>query len=291
MASLRFDDDVAVITGSARGLGRAYAEHLASRGCAVLINDVGGAEECAKEMRAAGWKAASSSRSVEDGEGIIQDAIDAFGKVTILINNAGILRDKSFAKMSDSEWDAVYRVHLLGSFRVTRAAWLHMREQRYGRIVMISSAAGLYGNFGQANYSAMKLALVGLANTLALEGQRRGVLVNTVAPLAASAMTVTVLPEDILAALRPELVAPVVAFLAHKSHEETGGIFEVGGGWVGKLRWQRTKGVVLTGSDAVSPEGVEKAWRQVAEFGADSTHPTSNQDAFLEIMAASDDQS
>ena len=147
-----------------------------------------------------------------------------------------ILRDVSFHKMTDRDWDLIYTVHLKGSYKVCRAAWPHMRENRYGRIVNITSSAGLYGNFGQANYSAMKLGLLGLSNTLAKEGAKRGIQVNTVAPFAGSRMTATIMPPEMLEALRPEYIAPVVAYLVHESCPESGSVFEVGGGWVAKVR-------------------------------------------------------
>src|SRR5207244_2934680 len=152
------------------------------------------------------------------------------------------------------DWDLIYRVHVNGSFRVTHAAWNHMRDRGYGRIVMTASAAGIYGNFGQANYSMAKLGLLGLGNTLAVEGKKRGVHVNTIAPIAGSRLTETVLPKEITDALKPELVSPLVAFLCHESCTETGGLFEVGGGFLAKLRWQRTAGQTFRMGRSVTVE-------------------------------------
>ena len=205
---LRFDGRVAIITGAGGGLGRAYARLLAARGAKVVVNDLGGsmhgdgaattaADRVVGEILAAGGEAVANYESVEDGWRIVQHALDAFGRLDIVINNAGILRDVSFHKMSDEDWERIYRVHLYGGYQVTRAAWPHLRDQGYGRVIMTGSAAGLYGNFGQANYSSAKLGLLGLAQTLAVEGQKRNVLVNTIAPLAGSRLTETILPPDL----------------------------------------------------------------------------------------------
>lgn len=228
------------------GLGRAYALLFAARGAAVLVNDLGGtrdgegggsssaADRVVGEIQAAGGRAVANYDSVENGEGIVRAALDAFGRVDVVVNNAGILRDRSIARMSDADWDLVQRVHLRGSFMVTRAAWPHMRDQRYGRIIMTSSAAGIYGNFGQANYAAAKLGILGLANTVAIEGAKYGIHCNTIAPVAGSRMTETVMPPELVQALRPEFVAPVVVYLAHESCAENGSLFELGAGWVAK---------------------------------------------------------
>ena len=224
---LRFDDRVVVVTGAGNGLGRSHALLFASRGAKVVVNDLGGshtgdgkgtgaADKVVEEIKAAGGEAVANYDSVEDGDKIIQTAMDSYGRVDVVVNNAGILRDVSFAKMTDADWDLVYRVHVRGAYAVTHAAWPHMRDQKYGRIVMTASAAGIYGNFGQANYAMAKLGVVGLANTLALEGHKRNILVNTIAPIAGSRMTETILPKELLDALKPEYVTPLVGYLAHE---------------------------------------------------------------------------
>ena len=187
-----------------------------------------------EEIKKLGGQAVANYDSVTDGDKIVQTAISAFGRIDILVNNAGILRDVSFAKMKDQDWDLIYDVHLKGSYKTTKAAWEHMKEQKFGRIIMVTSAAGLYGNFGQTNYSAMKLALVGFANSLAIEGAKLGIKVNTIAPLAGSRMTETIMPPDFVKALKPEFVTPLVAFLCHEGTDQTGGVFEVGAGWISK---------------------------------------------------------
>src|ERR1700689_575885 len=228
MSDLRFDNRVAIVTGAGNGLGRSHALLLASRGARVVVNDLGGnhtgagksssaADKVVEEIKAAGGQAVANYDSVEDGTKIVQCALDNWKRIDILVNNAGILRDTSFQKMSQEDWDLIYRVHVLGSFRVTHAAWNQMRDAGYGRIIMTASAAGIYGNFGQANYAMAKLGLHGLAQTLAIEGKKRNIVVNTIAPIAGSRMTETVLPKELLDALKPEFVSPLVAKLAHES--------------------------------------------------------------------------
>jgi len=293
MSVLRYDGKVAVITGAGNGLGRAYALLLGARGAKVVVNDLGGsasgagsskkaADLVVDEIVSAGGEAVANYDSVENGEAIVKTALDKWGKIDILINNAGILRDSSFQKMSDADWNIIYAVHLLGTMRCTRAAWNVMRDQGYGRVIMVTSAAGLYGNFGQANYSAMKMAVVGLANVLALEGKKRGVLVNTVAPIAASRMTATVMPEDILAKLKPEYVTGLVAYLCHESCKETGSVFEVGGGWIGKIRRERSHGIFLKGD--VSVEQIRDLWADITRFDSKATPALSNQESMARIM-------
>jgi (3R)-3-hydroxyacyl-CoA dehydrogenase / 3a,7a,12a-trihydroxy-5b-cholest-24-enoyl-CoA hydratase / enoyl-CoA hydratase 2 len=274
---LRFDGRVAIVTGAGGGLGRAHALLLGSRGCKVVVNDLGGsmhgggdsrtpADKVVDEIKQAGGSAIANYDSVEAGDQIVKAALDAFGGVDIVVNNAGILRDTSFQKLTEEDWDLIYRVHVLGGFRVTRAAWSGMRDKGYGRIIFTASAAGIYGNFGQANYSMAKLGLVGLANTLAVEGRKRGILVNTIAPIAGSRLTETVLPKELIDALRPEYVSPLVAYLAHESCKETGGLFEVGGGYFSKLRWQRTSGKTFALGRPISPEAVERALPEITDF-------------------------
>ncbi len=284
MSDLRFDGRVAIVTGAGNGLGRSHALLLASRGAKVVVNDLGGghtgggkssaaADKVVEEIKAAGGEAVANYDSVEDGANIVKTAVDAFGKVDIVINNAGILRDVSFQKMSQDDWDLIYRVHVLGAYRVTKAAWDLMREQGFGRIVFTASAAGIYGNFGQANYSMAKLGIHGLAQTLALEGKKKNVLVNTIAPIAGSRMTETVLPKDLIDALKPEYVTPLVAWLCHESNEETGSLFEVGGGFMGKLRWERSAGKVFKLGRDITPDAVQKAFGEITSFEK-ATHPS-----------------
>jgi 3-hydroxyacyl-CoA dehydrogenase/3a,7a,12a-trihydroxy-5b-cholest-24-enoyl-CoA hydratase len=281
--ALRFDGKVAIITGAGQGLGRAHALLLASRGARVVVNDLGGtftgggrsseaADKVVAEIRAAGGEAVANHDSVEEGSRIVQTALDTWKRVDIVINNAGILRDTSFQKMTEEDWELIYRVHLLGAFRVTHAAWPHLRDQAYGRIVFTASAAGIYGNFGQANYSMAKLGLVGFANTLALEGRKKNILVNTIAPIAGSRLMETILPSEVIDVLEPGYVSPLVAWLCHEDCEESGGLFEVGGGFMSRLRWERTRGKTFKLGRAISPEAVRQSWETITDF-TDATHP------------------
>ena len=292
---LRFDGKVAIITGAGNGLGRSHALELARRGAKVVVNDLGGtahgggkssaaADKVVEEIKAAGGEAVANYDSVEDGAKIVQTALDTFKRLDIVINNAGILRDTTFHKMTQEDWDLIYRVHVLGSFRVTHAAWPHLRDQGYGRIIMTASAAGIYGNFGQANYAMAKLGLLGLSNTLALEGKKKNVLVNTIAPIAGSRLTETVLPKELIDALKPEYVSPLVAWLCHESCTDTGGLFEVGGGFMAKLRWERSVGKTFKLGRPITVEGISKAWGEVTGFGK-SEHPADITSSMQPVMA------
>lgn len=292
---LRFDGKVVIVTGAGNGLGRSHALLFGSRGAKVVVNDLGGghtgggkssaaADKVVEEIKAAGGEAVANYDSVEDGDKIVQSALDNFKRIDVVINNAGILRDTSFPKMTQEDWDLIYRVHVLGAFKVTHAAWPHMRDQGYGRVIFTASAAGIYGNFGQTNYAMAKLGVVGMAQTLALEGAKKNVRVNAIAPIAGSRMTETVLPKEILDSLKPELVTPLVAYLAHESCEENGSLFEVGGGFFAKLRWERAEGKTFRLGRAVSPEAVKSAFSEITSFEK-STHPANITASMQPIMA------
>ncbi|XP_053557569.1 peroxisomal multifunctional enzyme type 2 isoform X2 [Bombina bombina] len=297
MDTLRFDGRVVLVTGAGGGLGRTYALAFAERGASVVVNDLGGdikgdgkstsaADKVVEEIKAKGGKAVANYDSVEAGEKLVQTALDAFGRIDIVINNAGILRDRSFARISDADWDIIHKVHLRGSFQVTRAAWNHMKNQKFGRIIMTSSAAGIYGNFGQANYSAAKLGLVGLSNTLAIEGKKYNVLCNAIAPTAGSRLTQTVMPQDLVDALKPEYVAPLVLWLCHESCQENGSLFEVGAGWIGKLRWERSIGSIIRQQNRpMTPEGVRDEWTKICDFD-NATKPETIQESTSTLYEA-----
>ncbi|MDP3737486.1 MAG: SDR family oxidoreductase [Hyphomonadaceae bacterium] len=273
--SLRFDDRVVIVTGAGNGLGKSHAMDFARRGAKVVVNDLGGsiagegaskyvAQSVVDEIKAAGGEAVANTDSVEEGDKLVQMALDVFGRVDVVVNNAGVLRDASFAKMSDADWDTIYRVHLYGSYKVTKAAWPHMRNANYGRIVMTTSVAGVYGNFGQANYAAAKIGLFGLAQTLAIEGAAKNVLCNTVAPTAGSRLTATVLPKEVLEALKPEYVTPAVVLLGHETCPVSGKLFEVGGGWVSQTRWEQTEGVFF--KEDFAAEDLQARWGEATNF-------------------------
>jgi len=243
-----FADRVAIVTGAGGGLGREHALLLASRGAAVVVNDLGGdvhglgasasaADSVVDEIRSAGGVAVADYGSVSDpesAEAIVQGAIDEFGRIDIVVNNAGILRDKSFANLEWPDLAAVLDVHLKGAFYVTRPAFVRMKEQGYGRIVLTSSSSGLMGNFGQANYGAAKMGLVGLMNVLKLEGAKSGIRVNAVAPIARTRMTEEIFGEAV-AHFDPSYVAPAVAYLASEQCQVNGEIWSVGGGSVSRF--------------------------------------------------------
>lgn len=282
--TMDFANKVAVITGAGNGLGRSHALLFGALGARVVVNDLGGsgsgegsdatvADEVVAQIKEAGGEAVANGDSVTDGDKIVQCALDNFGQIDIVVNNAGILRDKSFHKMTEEDWDMVYNVHLKGAFKVSHAAFPHMRAQGYGRFVMTTSAAGIYGNFGQANYSACKLALHGLSQTLAIEGRNKGILSNTIAPIAASRLMGTVMDEGAMALLQPASVSPLVAWLCHETCETTGGLFEVGAGWISRVRWERSEGAYFVPNE-FSIDDVADAWETVNDF-SNATHPTS----------------
>uniref|UniRef100_A0A7N6BSD2 Peroxisomal multifunctional enzyme type 2 n=1 Tax=Anabas testudineus TaxID=64144 RepID=A0A7N6BSD2_ANATE len=290
--SLSFEGRVVLVTGAGGGIGREYALAFAERGASVVVNDLGGdikgggkssaaADKVVEEIRAKGGKAVANYDSVEDGEKLIQTALDAFGRIELCNNNSfpcGNVYSLIFIS------DIVHRVHLRGSFLVTRAAWNHMKNQNFGRIIMTASAAGIYGNFGQANYSAAKLGMLGLANTLAIEGRKYNIHCNTIAPVAGSRLTETVMPADLLASLKPEYVAPLVLWLCHDQCQENGGLFEVGAGWIGKLRWERSQGdIVRQKNQPMTPEAVRDKWDKICDF-TEATKPVSIQESLQSVV-------
>jgi NAD(P)-dependent dehydrogenase (short-subunit alcohol dehydrogenase family) len=277
MADIRFDGKVAIVTGAGGGLGRQHALELARRGAKVVINDLGGAmdgsggssaaaEAVVAEIKAAGGEAISNGSSVTDDAGVarmVRDAMEAWGRVDILIANAGVLRDRSFSKMEMSDFEFVLNVHLMGTVKTAKAVWEIMKGQNYGRIVVTTSSSGLYGNFGQTNYGAAKLGIVGFMNTLKIEGQKNNIHVNAISPVAATRMTENLLPPEALARLAPENVTPGVVFLASEE-APTGAILTAGGGAFALSRIVETEGVYLHG-DALSVEAVRDHWGQIAD--------------------------
>ncbi|MGH2759941.1 MAG: SDR family oxidoreductase [Actinomycetota bacterium] len=294
MSDLRYDDRVAIITGAGGGLGKSHALLLASRGAAIVVNDLGGktdgtgsghtmAELTVKEIEQAGGRAIANYDSVatpEGGEAIVQAALDAFGRVDIVINNAGILRDKSFANLAPEDLDAVLDVHLRGAFFVTQPAFRAMKQQQYGRIVMTASAAGVFGNFGQTNYGAAKMGLVGLSNVLAVEGKKYSITSNVIAPLAKTRLT-----EDLLGPLgeklQPEQISGLVAYLVSEESTLTHEVFSVGGGRVARVFVGLSPGWFGGADSTPSPEDVRDNLDQIRSTD-NFTIPSSAQD---ELMA------
>lgn len=259
MTEIRFDGQVAIVTGAGMGIGRMYALELAKRGAKVVVNDLGvsrdgtgsgrsPADNVVAEIIAGGGEAVADYDSVstmEGGRHLVQTAVDAYGKVDILINNAGILRDKSFLKMTEEDWDLVISVHLKGAFCVTQPAVQIMKENKYGRVVFTSSVSGLYGNFGQANYAAAKMGVVGLMNTLKLELSKYDIKVNTIAPNAWSRMTADIFPPDFERKMNPQFNAPMVLYLCSAENQASGMIFSMGAGWYGRSSMVSGKGACI----------------------------------------------
>jgi len=271
--SVRFDGRVAVVTGAGGGLGRCHALGLASRGARVVVNDLGrdgapaeAAQKVVAEIVEAGGEAIANGADVtkaDQVEAMVAEAEGRWGKIDVLVNNAGILRDKTFAKMDIADFELVVRVHLLGSAICAKAVWNGMRERKYGRILLTSSASGLYGNFGQANYGAAKAAMIGLMNVLHLEGQKYDVRVNTLAPTALTQMTEGLMPADAAAVLTPESVTPAVLFLVGEAAPSRI-IMGAGAGVFAVTHVTETPGVYLAGADR-SPEGIAARFAEISD--------------------------
>ena len=295
MTDLRFDERVVIITGAGGGLGRSHALELARRGARILVNDPGSAvdgsgsstfaaDRVVEEITALGGIAAPNRDSVatsEGGQAIVQAALDAFGRVDVLINNAGILRDKAFHHMDAAMIDSVIDVHLKGALFVSQPAFRAMRAQGYGRIVNTSSASGLFGNFGQANYGAAKAGLAGLTRVLAIEGAGYGIRVNAIAPVAATRMTQDIL-GDLVAKVAPESVSPMVAFLAHEDCPVNGHVYSVAGGRIARIVVAETHGVVLTEN---TPEAIRDLLPLIDELDISEYHEPSSLEDEMAIIA------
>ncbi|MBA15782.1 MAG: 3-oxoacyl-ACP reductase [Sphingomonas sp.] len=292
--TIRFDDKVAIVTGAGGGLGRGYALELARRGAKVVVNDLGGSRDgtghsdaalkVVEEIEAAGGTAMSNGGSVTEYDQMVEMVVrakEAWGRVDILINNAGVLRDKSFAKMEPADFEFVVDVHLNGSANCTKAVWDTMREQAYGRILMTASSTGLYGNFGQANYGAAKLGLAGLTKTLQLEGAKYNIKVNTLAPTAGTRMTEDIFPEEAFKLFTPESVAPAALFLVSED-APTNAILGAGAGVFQAAYVTLTQGVALKG-DELTPEGVAAHWAQIIDR-TDEMTPQSGAEQAMSIM-------
>jgi len=301
--TIRFDNRVAVVTGAGNGLGRAHALLLASRGARVVVNDPGGAvdgrplssgggahaaaDKVVAEIKAAGGVAVASYDSVAEPKSaanIVKTAVDAFGTVDIVVNNAGVLRDKTFHNMTIEDFDFVVKVHFLGTAYVTHAAWPIMRAKAYGRVVVTSSNSGIYGNFGQANYAAAKLAVVGFVNALRLEGQKYNIMVNALAPVAATRMTESLMTPDMLARLRPEFVSPMVAWLCSEQCQHTGEIFSAGSGYFARIEYREAPGVRIQGRPPTI-EDVADNIEKIADLSVSKVYRTSSEEVAAVVGA------
>jgi NAD(P)-dependent dehydrogenase (short-subunit alcohol dehydrogenase family) len=297
MADLGFDGKVAIITGAGGGLGRSHALELAKRGALIVINDLGGsvdgeggshtaAQKVVDEIKAAGGEAVPNYDSVatpEGGQSIVQTALDTFGRIDIIINNAGILRDTSFKNMTKDQLEPVLDVHLKGAFFVTQPAWQHMREQNYGRIVNTASGAGVFGNFGQTNYGAAKMGLVGLTRVLAVEGAKNNIKCNAIAPVAKTRMTEELL-GPVADKLGPEWVTPIVTYLVHEDCPVTGEVYSVGGGRVARVFIGVTPGIV---DHNLTPESVRDQFDKIRDESGYEVPANLNEEMGLALKALS----
>ncbi len=288
--TIRYDNRVAVVTGAGSGLGRSHALFLASRGAKVVVNDLGGAvdgsgastsagEKVVAEIKAAGGEAVANADSVATPEGaanIIQSAIDNYGQIDILINNAGNLRDKSFAKLQPEDFDAVVDVHLSGSAYCTLAAWPHMKDAGYGRIVMTTSSAGLFGNFGQGNYAAAKMGVFGLMNALKHEGRKFNININTLAPMALTRMTEDIMSDKIKPLVKPEFVTPIVAWFCAEENTTSGDVVEAGAGYYAKVQIVEGAGVVLGGGEIPTPELIQENYDKITDMSEAAPFDSAN---------------
>jgi len=295
MADLGFDGKVAIITGAGGGLGRSHALDLAKRGALIVVNDLGGssdgtghsetaAQKVVDEIKAAGGEAVANYDSVatpEGGANIVKTAVDSFGRIDIIINNAGILRDTSFKNMTPDQVNPVLDVHLRGAFYVTQPAWQIMRDQGYGRIVNTSSGAGIFGNFGQANYGAAKMGLVGLTRVLAIEGAKHNIKVNCIAPVAKTRMTEELF-GDAMDKLSPELVTPTVTFLAHEDCPVSGEVYSVGGGRVARIFVGVTPGHY---QEDLTPEAVRDNFDKIRDESGYEVPGNLNEEMMLAFKA------
>jgi NAD(P)-dependent dehydrogenase (short-subunit alcohol dehydrogenase family) len=296
--TIEFMGRVAIVTGAGGGLGRQHALALAARGARVLVNDLGGArdgsgssltaaEQVVAEIRAAGGEAIANGASVTDWDAVqamVQQAVDTWGRIDIVVNNAGILRDKTFAKMDLADFRLVLDVHLMGAVHCTKAAWPHMVEQKYGRILLTTSSTGLYGNFGQSNYGAAKLALVGLMQTLGLEGAKHDIRVNCLAPTAATRMTEDLMPAEVLAALQPQAVTPAMLVLVAQD-APTRTVLCAGAGHVEAAHITLTQGAWI-GLDNQSPERLAEQLEQVRDRTAEMVPPNGSAQGGHEVGRA-----
>jgi NAD(P)-dependent dehydrogenase (short-subunit alcohol dehydrogenase family) len=300
MAELGYDGKVAIITGAGGGLGRSHALELASRGALIVVNDLGGsvdgsgsdasaAQKVVDEVKAAGGDAVANHDSVatpEGGEAIVQTALDTFGRVDIVINNAGILRDKAFHNMTPDLVDPVIDVHLKGAFNVTRPAYVKMKEQGYGRILSTASGAGVFGNFGQTNYGAAKMGLVGFTRVLAVEGARNNIKANVIAPVAKTRMTEELMGE-LVERFGPEFVTPVVAWLVHEDCPVSGELYSIGAGHVARVFLGETPGWTETDSSKFNVEAIRDHFDEIRNEDGYSVPANLNEELALILKALS----
>lgn len=272
--SVRFDHKVVLVTGASRGLGLAFARCLANAGAMVALNSTTEDDRGATQMILdQGGEAVHFPGRVEDSEDLVSRVVERCGRIDAIVHNAGFIQDKTLKKMSDEQWDDVLDVHLKSSFKLVRAAWPHFENQGSGRVVLLSSSAGMYGNFGQANYSSAKMGMFGLAQSIAMEGAKFNITCNCVSPFGATEMNSANFPDALKTAIKTEYVAPIVAYLAHEDCQESGSLFEASAGSFKKVRWERSQGLNLDPrSEAVTLDAVAENWEKIIDF-TESEHP------------------
>ena len=278
---MHFNNKVVLVTGGSRGLGEAFTRELARAGATVAINNTGrddSAQRLADEIGATGGSAFAAVGHVEDAQDLVSRVVAHAGRLDAVIHNAGFVNDKTLRKMTSEQWDSVLDVHLKSSWLLAQAAWPHFADAGAGRLVLLSSAAGLYGNFGQANYAAAKMGMHGLSQTIAQEGANENITCNCVAPFGATTMNSANLPDELKAIIKTSYVAPLVGFLAHSECTETGSLFEASGGAFKKVRWERSKGLRLSRDKPMTIADVAAGWDKLVDF-SESEHPANMRDA------------
>lgn len=291
MREIRFDGRVAVITGAGNGLGRSHALFFASRGAKVVVNDLGGtvagtggsqaaADAVVNEIHAAGGQAVANYDSVateEGGRNIVKTALEAFGTVDILVNNAGNVRDKTLAKMDLADFRALVDVHLMGAVYCTHAAWPAMREKNFGRIVVTTSGAGLYGNHGHTNYGAAKMAVVGFMNALKEEGRKHNITVHAIAPVALTRMTKAIVSPKVAPLIKPEFVTAAVAWMCAEENEETGHIIEAGAGYYAKVEVREAQGALFGAEQIPTPEQIRDRYAEITDMSQSAPYTNASE--------------
>ncbi len=268
---MEFNGEVVLVTGSSRGLGRAFAEFLAAAGAQVGVNSTGESDDgelVVRKIVSAGGRAVHLPGLVEDADSLVEAVVREFGQINAIVHNAGFVRDKTLRNMSMDQWDAVLNVHLKAAFALTHAAWPHFEAVGGGRLVFISSASGLYGNFGQGNYAAAKAGMYGLARTITLEGHDANIKCNVVAPFGATELNSANMPEPLKALIKPAFIAPLVGYLAHSECKASGGLFEASGGVFKKVRWQRSEGLALDIDTPMSLADIADGWHLINDFSS-----------------------
>lgn len=266
---MKFEGEVVLVTGSSRGLGNAFARCVAAAGAMAVVNSTGSddsGDNAAAEIVAAGGRAIHLPGRVEEAASLVQSVVDACGRIDAVVHNAGFVQDKTLRKMSFAQWDAVLDVHLKSAFALTQAAWPHFEAGGAGRLVFVSSSAGLYGNFGQSNYTAAKAGMYGLCRTIALEGAAANICCNCVAPFGATELNSANMPDEYKARIKTDFVAPLIGYLSHPGCTETGGLFEASAGRFKKVRWQRSEGLSLDTTQPLSIDDIAAGWEQIVDF-------------------------